>query len=147
MRPGAGGLILKAPSCLRLHPRELKARLQVLAGGFPSPVVALMVCLCFPMYHLGVMEHVVFPRLILSPDALLTPLLARDLLGHPPGAKSIAVKEQNIWTGGLDTCLRCWDLRTTREPLEYQFESQVCSWDGPCTKAGGGCCRNGVAGP
>nr|XP_055198714.1 transducin-like enhancer protein 6 isoform X2 [Nyctereutes procyonoides] len=51
--------------------------------------------------------------------------VVRDLLGHPPGAKSIAVKEQNIWTGGLDTCLRCWDLRTTREPLEYQFESQV----------------------
>uniref|UniRef100_A0A8C0MJC9 Transducin-like enhancer protein 6 n=1 Tax=Canis lupus familiaris TaxID=9615 RepID=A0A8C0MJC9_CANLF len=53
--------------------------------------------------------------------------VVRDLPGHPPGAKSIAVKEQNIWTGGLDTCLRCWDLRTTREPLEYQFESQIMS--------------------
>ncbi|KAM8925069.1 transducin-like enhancer protein 6 isoform 19-T27 [Lycaon pictus] len=53
--------------------------------------------------------------------------VVRDLPGHPPGAKSIAVKEQNIWTGGLDTCLRCWDLRTIREPLEYQFESQIMS--------------------
>ncbi|XP_072577960.1 transducin-like enhancer protein 6 isoform X3 [Vulpes vulpes] len=53
--------------------------------------------------------------------------VVRDLPGHPPGAKSIAVKEQNIWTGGLDTCLRCWDLRTTREPFEYQFESQIMS--------------------
>ncbi|XP_058584380.1 transducin-like enhancer protein 6 isoform X3 [Neofelis nebulosa] len=48
----------------------------------------------------------------------------RDLPGHPNGAKSIAVKDQNVWTGGLDTCLRCWDLRAAREPQEYQFESQ-----------------------
>ncbi|XP_032739351.1 transducin-like enhancer protein 6 [Lontra canadensis] len=53
--------------------------------------------------------------------------IVRDLLGPPNGTKSIAVKDQNIWTGGLDTCLRCWDLRTPREPLEYQFESQIMS--------------------
>uniref|UniRef100_A0A8C9JSD0 Transducin-like enhancer protein 6 n=1 Tax=Panthera tigris altaica TaxID=74533 RepID=A0A8C9JSD0_PANTA len=51
----------------------------------------------------------------------------RDLPGHPNGAKSIAVKDQNVWTGGLDTCLRCWDLRAAREPQEYQFESQIMS--------------------
>ncbi|KAF3829617.1 hypothetical protein GH733_003881 [Mirounga leonina] len=50
--------------------------------------------------------------------------IVRDLQGPPNGAKSIAIKDQNIWTGGLDTCLRCWDLRTPGEPLEYQFESQ-----------------------
>ncbi|VCW76273.1 unnamed protein product [Gulo gulo] len=53
--------------------------------------------------------------------------VVRDLLGPPNGTKSIAVKDQNIWTGGLDTCLRCWDLRTPGEPLEYQFESQIMS--------------------
>ncbi|XP_029773225.1 transducin-like enhancer protein 6 isoform X2 [Suricata suricatta] len=51
----------------------------------------------------------------------------RDLPGQPNGAKSIAVKDQNIWTGGLDTCLRCWDLRAAGEPQEYQFESQIMS--------------------
>ncbi|KAF0887340.1 TLE6 protein, partial [Crocuta crocuta] len=51
----------------------------------------------------------------------------RDLPGHPNGAKSIAVKDQSIWTGGLDTCLRCWDLRAAGEPQEYQFESQIMS--------------------
>ncbi|XP_030896623.1 transducin-like enhancer protein 6 isoform X2 [Leptonychotes weddellii] len=53
--------------------------------------------------------------------------IVRDLQGPPNGAKSIAIKDQNIWTGGLDTCLRCWDLRTPGEPLEYQFESQIMS--------------------
>nr|XP_025716834.1 transducin-like enhancer protein 6 [Callorhinus ursinus] len=51
--------------------------------------------------------------------------VVRDLQGAPNGAKSIAIKDQNIWAGGLDTCLRCWDLRTPGEPLEYQFESQI----------------------
>ncbi|XP_032483213.1 transducin-like enhancer protein 6 isoform X3 [Phocoena sinus] len=53
--------------------------------------------------------------------------VVRDLLGHLNGAKSIAVKDRHIWTGGLDACLRCWDLRTTGEPQEYQFESQIMS--------------------
>ncbi|XP_072803136.1 transducin-like enhancer protein 6 isoform X2 [Vicugna pacos] len=53
--------------------------------------------------------------------------VVRDLPGHLNGAKSIAVKDQNIWTGGLDACLRCWDLRTTREPQEYPFEAQIMS--------------------
>ncbi|XP_016077669.1 PREDICTED: transducin-like enhancer protein 6 [Miniopterus natalensis] len=53
--------------------------------------------------------------------------VVRDLPGPPNGAKSIVVKDQNIWTGGLDACLQCWDLRTIREPQEYQFESQIIS--------------------
>ncbi|KAI4541482.1 hypothetical protein MG293_008624 [Ovis ammon polii] len=53
--------------------------------------------------------------------------VVRDLPGHPNGAKSIAVKDQYVWTGGLDACLRCWDLRATGEPQEYQFESQIMS--------------------
>ncbi|XP_059555478.1 transducin-like enhancer protein 6 [Myotis daubentonii] len=52
--------------------------------------------------------------------------VVRDLPGPTNGAKSIVVKDNNIWTGGLDACLRCWDLRT-KEPREYQFESQIIS--------------------
>ncbi|KAM7140622.1 transducin-like enhancer protein 6 isoform 1-T1 [Molossus nigricans] len=53
--------------------------------------------------------------------------VVRDLPGPPNGAKSIVVKDQNIWAGGLDACLRCWDLRTSKEPQEYHFESQIIS--------------------
>ncbi|XP_066109477.1 transducin-like enhancer protein 6 isoform X3 [Saccopteryx bilineata] len=53
--------------------------------------------------------------------------VVRDLQGPPNGAKSIVVKDRNIWTGGLDACLRRWDLRTVGEPQEYQFESQIIS--------------------
>nr|XP_020026373.1 transducin-like enhancer protein 6 [Castor canadensis] len=53
--------------------------------------------------------------------------VVRDISGHLDGAKSIMIKDQTIWTGGLDACLRGWDLRTAREPLEYTFESQIMS--------------------
>uniref|UniRef100_A0A8W4FQ06 Transducin-like enhancer protein 6 n=1 Tax=Sus scrofa TaxID=9823 RepID=A0A8W4FQ06_PIG len=53
--------------------------------------------------------------------------VVRDLPGYLNGARSIAVKDQTIWTGGLDAYLRCWDLRTAGEPQEYQFESQIMS--------------------
>ncbi|XP_045445266.1 transducin-like enhancer protein 6 [Pipistrellus kuhlii] len=52
--------------------------------------------------------------------------VVRDLPGPPHGVKSIAVKDSNIWAGGLGACLRCWDLRT-KEPREYQYESQIIS--------------------
>lgn len=52
--------------------------------------------------------------------------VVRDLPGPPHGVKSIVVKDGNIWTGGLNACLRCWDLRT-KEPREYQYESQIIS--------------------
>ncbi|XP_012624806.1 transducin-like enhancer protein 6 isoform X1 [Microcebus murinus] len=53
--------------------------------------------------------------------------VVRDLTGHPNGVKSIAVKDHNIWAGGLDACLRCWDQRMGKKPLEYLFESQIMS--------------------
>uniref|UniRef100_A0A2K6GW32 Transducin-like enhancer protein 6 n=1 Tax=Propithecus coquereli TaxID=379532 RepID=A0A2K6GW32_PROCO len=53
--------------------------------------------------------------------------VVRDLPGYPNGAKSIVVKAHNIWTGGLDACLRCWDQRMGKKPLEHQFESQIMS--------------------
>ncbi|XP_017703466.1 PREDICTED: transducin-like enhancer protein 6 isoform X2 [Rhinopithecus bieti] len=53
--------------------------------------------------------------------------VVRDLTGYPDGVKSMVVKGYNIWTGGLDACLRCWDQRTIMNPLEYQFESQIMS--------------------
>ncbi|PNI17099.1 TLE6 isoform 1 [Pan troglodytes] len=53
--------------------------------------------------------------------------VVRDLKGYPDGVKSIVVKGYNIWTGGPDACLRCWDQRTIMKPLEYQFKSQIMS--------------------
>nr|XP_023396699.1 transducin-like enhancer protein 6 [Loxodonta africana] len=52
--------------------------------------------------------------------------------GHLPdkrgnGTRSVVVKGPNVWVGGLDTCLRCWDLRMAFRPREYQFESQIMS--------------------
>ncbi|XP_049732309.1 transducin-like enhancer protein 6 isoform X3 [Elephas maximus indicus] len=43
------------------------------------------------------------------------------------GTRSVVVKGPNVWVGGLDTCLRCWDLRMAFRPREYQFESQIMS--------------------
>lgn len=54
------------------------------------------------------------------------PILVKDLPGHLNGGRDIAVKDHTVWMKGLDTCLRCWDLRTPREPQEHQLESQVC---------------------
>nr|XP_055104295.1 transducin-like enhancer protein 6 isoform X2 [Symphalangus syndactylus] len=53
--------------------------------------------------------------------------VVRDLTGYPDGVKSFVVKGYNIWTGGPDACLRCWDQRTIMKPLEYQFKSQIMS--------------------
>ncbi|XP_008587140.1 PREDICTED: transducin-like enhancer protein 6 [Galeopterus variegatus] len=53
--------------------------------------------------------------------------VVRDLTSHPNGAKSLTVKNHSVWAGGLDACLRSWDLRAVKEPLEYQFESQIMS--------------------
>ncbi|XP_054549020.1 transducin-like enhancer protein 6 isoform X2 [Talpa occidentalis] len=53
--------------------------------------------------------------------------VVRDLPGLQDGAKNLVVKEQQVWTGGLDACLRCWDLRSPREPQEYQFDFQIMS--------------------
>lgn len=63
-----------------------------------------------------------------DPKTRLTPFavsLARDLEGPVSAAKSLVVKDDNVWTGGLDACLRCWDLRAAKVSLEHTFQSQV----------------------
>ncbi|XP_076977326.1 transducin-like enhancer protein 6 [Tamandua tetradactyla] len=56
---------------------------------------------------------------------LRTQNLVRQLPGHLNGSRSVVVRGHHIWTGGLDACLRCWDLKMVREPLEVPFESQI----------------------
>ncbi|MEJ1269661.1 transducin-like enhancer of split 6 [Cricetulus griseus] len=65
-----------------------------------------------------------------DPKTRLTPFavsLARDLEGPVSAAKSLVVKDDNVWTGGLDACLRCWDLRAAKVSLEHTFQSQIMS--------------------
>uniref|UniRef100_A0A8C6RVE3 Transducin-like enhancer protein 6 n=1 Tax=Nannospalax galili TaxID=1026970 RepID=A0A8C6RVE3_NANGA len=50
-----------------------------------------------------------------------------DFVGPVNGAKSLVVKDNELWTGGLDACLRRWDMRTAREAVEYTFQSQIMS--------------------
>lgn len=51
----------------------------------------------------------------------------RDLEGPVSAAKSLVVKGDHVWTGGLDACLRCWDLRTAKVLQEHTFQSQIMS--------------------
>ncbi|XP_051033280.1 transducin-like enhancer protein 6 [Phodopus roborovskii] len=53
--------------------------------------------------------------------------VVRDFEGPVSAAKSLVVKDDNVWTGGLDACLRCWDLRAAKLSLEYTFQSQIMS--------------------
>ncbi|XP_027275014.1 transducin-like enhancer protein 6 isoform X2 [Cricetulus griseus] len=53
--------------------------------------------------------------------------VVRDLEGPVSAAKSLVVKDDNVWTGGLDACLRCWDLRAAKVSLEHTFQSQIMS--------------------
>ncbi|XP_012978350.1 transducin-like enhancer protein 6 isoform X2 [Mesocricetus auratus] len=53
--------------------------------------------------------------------------VVRDLKGPVNAAKSLVVKNDSVWTGGLDACLRCWDLRAAKVSLEHTFQSQVMS--------------------
>ncbi|XP_060037914.1 transducin-like enhancer protein 6 isoform X2 [Erinaceus europaeus] len=54
-----------------------------------------------------------------------TQQVVRDLRGPPDSAMRLAVKGQTVWTGGLDSCLRCWDLRAPSKPQEFDFESEI----------------------
>ncbi|XP_023588863.1 transducin-like enhancer protein 6 [Trichechus manatus latirostris] len=47
--------------------------------------------------------------------------------GWAGGTRSIVIKDHNVWIGGVDAHLRCWDLRMVSGPREYQFESQIMS--------------------
>nr|XP_040146621.1 transducin-like enhancer protein 6 isoform X5 [Ictidomys tridecemlineatus] len=55
------------------------------------------------------------------------PHVVRDILGQLNGAKSIVVKDNDVWTGGLDGQLCQWDLRTLRDPRVFLFKSQIMS--------------------
>ncbi|XP_046300110.1 transducin-like enhancer protein 6 isoform X4 [Marmota monax] len=58
---------------------------------------------------------------------LRAPHVVRDVLGQLNGAKSIVVKDNDIWTGGLDGQLCRWDLRILRDPTVILFKSQIMS--------------------
>lgn len=45
--------------------------------------------------------------------------VVRDFIGYFDGVKSMVVKGYNIWMGGLDVCLWCWDQRIIMKFLEY----------------------------
>ncbi|XP_040846137.1 transducin-like enhancer protein 6 [Ochotona curzoniae] len=53
--------------------------------------------------------------------------VVRDFHGPPHSAKSLVVKAQQVWTGGLDACLRGWDLRAPAQPLQWPMKSQIMS--------------------
>lgn len=58
---------------------------------------------------------------------LRTQEIVRNLKGPTNSARNLVVKDDNIWTGGLDACLRCWDLRMAKVSLEHLFQSQIMS--------------------
>lgn len=50
-----------------------------------------------------------------------------SLSGHADGASCIDISADGntLWTGGLDSTVRSWDIRERREIDKYQLESQV----------------------
>ncbi|XP_028627520.1 transducin-like enhancer protein 6 isoform X2 [Grammomys surdaster] len=58
---------------------------------------------------------------------LRTQGIVRDLKGPDSSAKSLLVKDGSVWTGGLDACLRRWDLRIAKVLVECPFQSQIMS--------------------
>uniref|UniRef100_UPI004038F462 transducin-like enhancer protein 6 n=1 Tax=Callospermophilus lateralis TaxID=76772 RepID=UPI004038F462 len=58
---------------------------------------------------------------------LRAPHMVRDIIGRLNGARSIVVKDNDIWTGGLDGQLCKWDLRILRDPTVFLFKSQIMS--------------------
>ncbi|XP_076775359.1 transducin-like enhancer protein 6 [Arvicanthis niloticus] len=53
--------------------------------------------------------------------------IIRDLKGPDSSAKNLVVRDGSVWTGGLDACLRRWDLRMAKVSMEYSFQSQIMS--------------------
>ncbi|XP_003460865.2 transducin-like enhancer protein 6 [Cavia porcellus] len=52
----------------------------------------------------------------------------KDLPGRQGEANSVVVKDDTVWTGGLNGCLRCWDLRAaSRKVQKHLFKSQITS--------------------
>jgi len=53
----------------------------------------------------------------------------RQFQGHTDGASCIDISPDGskLWTGGLDSTVRLWDLREGRQLQQYDFMSQVFS--------------------
>lgn len=50
-----------------------------------------------------------------------------SLSGHQDGASCIDISSDGttLWTGGLDSTVRSWDIRERREIDKYELQSQV----------------------
>uniref|UniRef100_A0A8D2JH21 TLE family member 2, transcriptional corepressor n=1 Tax=Varanus komodoensis TaxID=61221 RepID=A0A8D2JH21_VARKO len=55
--------------------------------------------------------------------------MVRQFQGHTDGASCIDISNNgiNLWTGGLDNTVRCWDLREGLPLQQHNFSSQVFS--------------------
>ncbi|MFT7818815.1 transducin-like enhancer protein 1 isoform X3 [Arapaima gigas] len=55
--------------------------------------------------------------------------LVRQFQGHTDGASCIDIASDGVklWTGGLDSTVRCWDLREGRQLQQHDFSSQIFS--------------------
>ncbi|XP_018586589.1 transducin-like enhancer protein 1 isoform X3 [Scleropages formosus] len=55
--------------------------------------------------------------------------LVRQFQGHTDGASCIDIANDGVklWTGGLDSTVRCWDLREGRQMQQHDFTSQIFS--------------------
>ena len=53
----------------------------------------------------------------------------RQFQGHSDGASCIDISPDGtrLWTGGLDSTVRLWDLREGRQLQQFDFTSQVFS--------------------
>lgn len=60
-------------------------------------------------------------------DSRLGPSPCRQFQGHTDGASCIDISDYGtrLWTGGLDSTVRCWDLREGRQLQQHDFSSQV----------------------
>ncbi|CAF0883402.1 unnamed protein product [Didymodactylos carnosus] len=55
--------------------------------------------------------------------------IVRQFQGHSDGASCIDLcfDGTKVWTGGLDSTVRCWDVREGRQLQQYEFDSQIFS--------------------
>ncbi|XP_060037950.1 transducin-like enhancer protein 2 isoform X2 [Erinaceus europaeus] len=55
--------------------------------------------------------------------------MVRQFQGHTDGASCIDISDfgTQLWTGGLDNTVRCWDLREGRQLQQHNFSSQIFS--------------------
>ncbi len=60
---------------------------------------------------------------------LRTREMTRLLKGHTDGASCVDISPDGnkLWTGSLDTTVRCWDLREGRQTQQQDFNSQIFS--------------------